>query len=76
MGALILLALALIVAAVTIIILAGSQNGDSHEASVARMQAKQKETLHQIDTTGAYYAGLYRYIARRLDDESRRRQSG
>ena len=34
-----------------------------------------QDTIEQIDETAAYYAGLYRYISRRLEEETRRRRS-
>jgi uncharacterized protein YpmB len=76
MSTFIMLVLVLVVFLVVVMIAAEAQNEDSHEKHVACIRAKQEETLRQIDETGEYYAGLYRYIARRLDHESRRRQSG
>ncbi|MHB1459463.1 MAG: hypothetical protein ACYC0V_21340 [Armatimonadota bacterium] len=75
MEVLIVMAIVLVVAMVAIIIAVGATNANSHEKRIARMHEKQKESLQQIDKTGEYYRGLYRYIARRLDDESRRRES-
>lgn len=49
---------------------------DSHAAKMARIKAEHDETVRQIDRTAEYYVGLYRYIAKRVDDQSRRRQSG
>ena len=49
---------------------------DTHAQKVERIKAKHQETIREIDRTADYYVGLYRYIAKRLDDESRRRQSG
>jgi hypothetical protein len=70
----VLLVLVAVVAAIIAAVVAAHE--DSHAGRVARMQAKHQDALRQIDGTAEYYSGLYRYIARRLDHESGRRQSG
>ena len=61
---------------VAILLSTCDDSGDSHEAKVRRMKAKEMEARREIDQTTEYWVGLYTYIAQRLDDESRRRQSG
>ena len=72
----VLLVVLAVVAVVAAIVTAVVASEDSHAGRVARIQGKHQDALRQIDGTAEYYAGLYRYIARRLDHESRRRQSG
>ena len=39
------------------------------------MKRMHQDAIEQIDETADYYAGLYRYISWRLDEETRRRRS-
>ena len=67
--------LAVAVIAIAIIAVA-CEPRDSYQEKMRRIKAKEKEAMQGIDQEAEYWVGLYRYIARRVDDESRRRQSG
>ena len=42
---------------------------------IKALRSIHQSTMMRIDDTADYYAGLFRYISRRLNDEIRRRQS-
>ena len=76
MGAVWLVVLLLLGAMLTACILAVTwDKGDTHETRVAQVCRTHQETMHLLDKTADYYARLYEYIDKRLDDEFRRRQS-
>ena len=76
--ALVLVGVGALVGAVLLVILAAIlwDNEDSHDKKAAYISQTYEQTLRQLDETGDFYARLYEYIDRRLDDESRRRRSG
>jgi flagellar basal body-associated protein FliL len=74
--AVILFVLFVVLMVTTAIVAAVHDSKASHEQRVARIQEKQQNAMRQIDETAEYYTGLYKHIAKRMDDEFRRRQSG
>ena len=64
------------VAVVAIVCLMFDEPRDPYQEKARRIKAAEDEVMREMDETGAYYAGLYRYIAQRLGDQSSRRQSG
>ena len=61
---------------VLILAIACGNDENCHERKTAHVHQTHQETMQLLDKTADYYVRLYRYIDRRLDDESRRRQSG
>ena len=48
---------------------------DDEPREVEALGRVHRDTVTRIDDTADYYAGLFRYVSRRLDEETRRRQS-
>ena len=44
-----------------------NEPSNPYQDKVRHIKATEDEVMRQIDETGEYYVGLYRYIARRLD---------
>ena len=75
-GCLLLLICLAMLAVVIIVCLVLDEPSDPYQERIRRIKAAEDEVMREMDETGAYYAGLYRYIGQRLDDQSSRRQSG